>query len=266
MTQIVLHEAEEALESDNYELAEEKLNMISPDAVDEALLYEIKDKKAKVILSQGRYIEADALYAEMPQTEEIVTLRAQLFYESRILPCVAMIQDNLIFPESFVLEEALLSESGGILDESQSNDEQEVYVYGEPTVLLHYRAQSRGGSMVDGFVRFTWNNGRYNMGTDIDTLTVDEEVPALYDYMDNSERSEYWAEQSEIAAINLALLMRSWFENHDMDRMNAVIQAGCAENVQMIGYNEIVPQPTPRIVTVTPAPTALNESEDDNVN
>ena len=38
--------------------------------------------------------------------------------------------------------------------------------------------------------------------------------------------------------------------------MNAVIKGGFADEVQMIQYNEIVPQPTPRIEMVTPKPTS----------
>lgn len=255
VTQIVLYEAEAALDAGDFVLAEKKIAMLPPDAIDAALLYEINTQKAAAILGQGRYIEADALYAELEQTEEVKLSREKLFFETRVLYCAAMLQDTLLFPETLVLEEVLLRYESN-LDKNQSTDTQEVYVYGEPAVLLHYRAQSRGGTMVDGFVRFTWGNSGYKMGMIVDTLEVDDELPWNYDYMDAAERTEYHTKQIEICEINLALLSGGWFETYDMKRMNDVIKGGFADEVQPIQYNEIVPQPTPRIKTVTPKPTS----------
>ena len=255
VTQIVLYEAEAALDAGDYVLAEKKIAMLPPDAIDADLLYEINTQQAVAILGQGRYIEADALYAELEQSEEIKLLREKLFYESRVLHCAATLQDTLLFPETLVLEEVLLQNDYN-LDEDQSTDTQKVYVYGEPLVLLHYRAQSRGGSMVDGFVRFIWEDYGYEMGPSVDTLKVDDDTPWNYDDMDADERKQYHAEQLEIAEINLSLYFGGWFETYDIERMNAVIKGGFADEVQMIQYNEIVPQPTPRIEMVTPKPTS----------
>ena len=71
--------------------------MLPPDAIDADLLYEINTQQAVAILGQGRYIEADALYAEMGrlEDEEIKLLREKLFYESRVLHCAATLQDTL---------------------------------------------------------------------------------------------------------------------------------------------------------------------------
>lgn len=254
VTQIVLHEAEAALDTGDYVLAEKKIAMLPPNAIDAELLYQINTQQAAAILGQGRYVEADALYAELEQSEEIKQLREKLFYESRVLYCSAILQDTLLFPETLVLEEVLLRNTSD-LDKEQSNDTQEVYVYKEPTVLLHYRAQSRGGSMVDGFVRFFWENQTYEKQLSVDTLKVDEEEPWDFEYMDSNEKMEYYAEQGEIASINLSLLYGGWFETYDMDRMNAVIKGGHAKDVQLIGYNEIVSQPTPRIEMISPEPS-----------
>lgn len=255
VTQIVLHEVEDALDAGDYVLAEKKIAMLPPDAVDADLLYKINTQQAAALLSQGRYVEADALYAELEQSEEIKLLREKMFYESRVLYCAATLQETLLFPETLSLEEVLLK-NGSDLDEEQSTDTEKVYVYGEPTVLLHYSAQSRGGSMVDGFVRFIWGDDGYERGPSVDTLKVDDETPWNYDYMDADERLEYHEEQMEIAEINLSLLYGGWFETYDMERMNAVIKGGFTDKVEMIQHNEIVPQPTPRVVTITPEPTA----------
>lgn len=256
--QIVLHEAEEALDAGDYVLAEKKISMLPPDAIDADLLYEINTQQAIAILGQGRYTEADALYAELEQSEDIKQLREKLFYESRVLYCSAVLQDTLLFPETLALEEVLLHNSSE-LDNEQSNDTQEVYVYKEPTILLHYRAQSRGGSMVDGFVRFIWEKNDYEKGPSVDTLKIDEETPWNYDSMDADERKQYREEQLEIAEINLSLFSSGWFETYDMKRMNAVIKGGFADKVQIIPNNEIVPQPTPRIEMVTPEPSSSPE-------
>lgn len=255
VTQIVLYEAEAALDAGDYVLAEKKISMLPADAIDAELLYEINTQQAVAILGQGRYIEADALYAELEQSEEVQLLREKLFYESRVLHCAAMLQDTLLFPETLVLEEVLLK-SDSNLDEDQSNDTQEVYVYCEPIILLHYRAQARGGSMVDGIVRFMWEDYGYEMGLSVDTLEVDDDTPWDYDYMTATEKQEYHAEQLEIAEIKLSLYFGGWFETYDMERMNAVIKGGFADEVKMIQHNEIVPQPTPRIKMVTPKPTS----------
>lgn len=259
VTQIVLHEVEVALDAGDFVLAEKKIAMLPSDAVDAGLLYEINTQQASAILGQGRYTEADALYAELEQSEETKQLREKLYYETRVLHCSAMLQDTLLFPETLVLEEVLLQTSS-YLDEEQSTDAQEVYVYGEPTVLLHYSAQARGGSMVDGFVRFLWEDNAYAMQPRVDTLEVDDEYPWDYDYMDADERLEYHKEQLEIAEINLSLYLGGWFETYDLNRMNAVIKGGFADAVQLIQHNEIVPQPTPRIKTITPEPTLASES------
>lgn len=255
VTQIVIHEAEEALNMGDYALAEKKIAMLPSQAIDAELLYAVNSQKATAILGQGRYIEADALYAELEQTEDIRLLREKLFYESRVLQCAALLQDNLIFPESLVLDEVLLKNSS-TKDKAQSNETQEVYVAGEPTILLHYRAQSRGGSMVDSFVRFLWENNSYVMKPIVNTLTADKETPWNYEYMDFDEQMEYLEEQKEIAEINLALLFGGWFETYDLSRLNAVIKSGFANKVQMIDYNDIVPQPTPRINLLAPEPTS----------
>ena len=255
VSQIVLYEAEAALDAGDYVLAEKKIALLPPDSIDAELIYEINTQQATAILGQGRYIEADALYAELPQTDDIKILREQLFFESRILPCAAMIQDSLLFPETLSLEEVLLYFSS-VKDESISNDEQDIYIYSEPEILFHYRAQSRGGSTVDGFVRFTWEDSTYEMQASVDTLELDDEKPWDYEDMDEDEKKQYHTEQLEIATINLSLMWGNWFESFDMDRLNAVIEGGYAEDVQMIAYNEIVPQPTPRIVEITPRPTS----------
>lgn len=255
VTQIVLYEAEQALDAGDYLLAEKKISMLPSDAIDAELLYEINTQQAAALLGQGRYIEADALYAELEQTEDIILLREKLFYESRVLNCSAILQDTLLYPETLVLEEVLLSTSD-CLDEEQSNDTQKVYIPEEPTVLLHYCAQTRGGNMSDGFVRFLWEDNAYVEQISVDTLKTDDDEPWNYEYMDAEERMEYHEEQMEIATINLSLYLDNWFETYDMERLNAVIKAGYAEKVQLIPNNEVVPLPTPRIVDVTPKPTS----------
>lgn len=251
VAQIVLYEAQSALEAEDYALAEKKIALLPANAaIDPDTLYKINMQLATAILGQGRYIEADALYEKLAQSEEVKLTREKFFYESRVLYCCNKLQDVLIFPESLVLEEVLLADDD-TLDEEQSTDEKKVYVYEEPIVLLHYRVKSRGGSMTDGFVRFLWKENDYEMQKILDSLETDDRN---LENMDADERREYGKETWERANIQYDLVAKVWFETYDMGRLNAVIKNGFTDNVQMIQRNEIVPQPTPRIVMVTPKP------------
>jgi len=234
---LLIQQAEEAFKAGNYELAAERINMVSPNAVDADLLYDINMRQAVELLKQGRYFEADALYSKLPQTEEIKAIREKLFYETRILACVSILEDTLDDPESLVLEEAVLLSGSTTLDESRSTDEQAYYMIGEPTCILHYRARNYHGYMTNGFVRFKWNGSEYDMGVKVSTLTMSGSLSQQ--------------ENAEIGSIKIALA-GTWIGEYDINRMNTVIRGGYADKTQLLDYNEVVPEPTPRIVQLIP--------------
>ncbi|MBR5344217.1 MAG: hypothetical protein IK127_00130 [Clostridia bacterium] len=64
--------------------------------------------KADELRAQGKYVEADAVYAKLGQTSEIQGIRKDLFYESRVLHCALLLKNTLIVPESLKIREALV--------------------------------------------------------------------------------------------------------------------------------------------------------------
>ena len=267
LAQVCIVEAREAISSGNFALAEEKLERVSSKAVPDELLEEFNMQKANALLGQGRYIEADEFYASLEQTEEITELRKQLFYESRVLQCALQTRDNLIFPESMVLNEAICIYGGKGKNESLSTDDIEVMEYKQPTVVLHYSAKTRGGGVTDGYQRYSWDvddNG-YRQHRSVDSLTPDRTVPSYVEYMDSSEQLEYFEQQIEITEIGLELY-DPWemsLDDDQLERVNAALQGTQEKTVDFIPNNEIVPLPTPESVQVTPEPEATETPEDD---
>ena len=257
LAQICVAEAKEAITSGNYSLAEEKLKKISPDSVPNELLEKINKQKADVLLGQGRYIEADEYYASLEQTDEIIALRKNLFFESRVLQCALRTKNDLIFPESMVLSEALCLNGGKSKNNDLSTDEVEVTEYNQPTILLHYRAKTRGGSVTDGFQRYTWNvnSKSYTQKVSVDSLKTDEKTPSYVEYMSSSEQLEYYEKQMEIAIINIDLFSASVIlDDEQLTRVNGALQGTTSKSIDFIPNNEIVPLPTPERVQVTPKP------------
>lgn len=259
LVQICIADAKEAISSGNFSLAEEKLKSISSEAIPKELLEEINKQKANALLGQGRYIEADQYYASLIQTEEIVELRKQLFYESRVLQCALRTKDNLIFPESMIISEAICLNGGTSKNTSLSTDEIQVNEYKQPTIVLHYRAKARGGSVTDGFQRYIWdvNSKTYDQRVSVNSLTADKTPPSYVEYYDAEEQREYYAEQLEISSMNLALMLNGWemsLDDNQLQRVNLALQGTTAKRVDFIPNNEIVPLPTPESVQVTPNP------------
>lgn len=259
LSKIGLEEALTALKSGDLDLAEEKLAFVSLEYISPEMLYSLNTQKAEACLLNGMYAEADALYAELEQTPEIVEIRKEIFEESRVLQCALMVKDALIYPDSIRIEEVAYFEPRSSVDESQSTDETEVRVFNEPDILLHYSAQNRGGGSSDGFVMFDWNDGEYEMGTMVDDLDTEDEPPSYYDY---EERKEFYSENEAKLIIQMALLSFSYdlFEDERLERLT-VAAANCKDaTVELIPYNEVVPQPTPEIIQLTPALSSTPES------
>lgn len=258
LAQICIAEAKEAMASGNYSLAEEKMKSVSPDAIPKELSEELNKQKANALLGQGRYVEADQYYASIEQTDDVIELRKQLFYESRCLQCALQTKENLIFPDSMELKEAVCLHSGTEKNESASTDEIEVREYKQPEILLHYQAKTRGGSVTDGFQRYTWSikTQSYSQHVSVDSLTSDKTTPSYVEYLDASEQLEYYEKQGEIARINLLLIL-GYDESLDdiqLKRVNAALQGTSVKNIDIIPNNEIVPLPTPETVQITPKP------------
>ena len=258
LAQICIAEAKEAIASGNYALAEEKMKAVSSDSIPKELFDEINKQKADALLGQGRYTEADQYYASLEQTDDVIQLRKDLFYESRILYCALQTKDTLIFPESMTLKEAVCLYGGTEKNESESTEEIEVREYRQPEILLHYQAKTRGGSVTDGFQRYSWNmkTQSYSQNVSVDSLSTDKTTPSYVEYLDASEQLEYYEKQREISLINLSLMLGfdASLDDNQLKRVNAAIQGTSSTNIEMIPNNEIVPLPTPEKVQITPKP------------
>ncbi len=55
-------------------------------------------EKADELRTEGKFAQADAIYAELEQTNEIKEIRRDLFYESRVLHCADMLKRSLLRP------------------------------------------------------------------------------------------------------------------------------------------------------------------------
>lgn len=209
--------------------------------------------KAAALLEQGDYVGADKIYARMGKSEENLEMREQLFYESRILNAAKAVQDFLLFPDTMILSEILIW-ADEELDESVSTDTQKVYSNIEPEILLHYLAQSRGGSMTDGYVCVFWDDGEYQAGRSVDDLTVKDELPWYMESDDFEAKMDFWSEQIVKGEILDKVYRKMQIGSFNMERCNALLKATFGKKVEMIPAGEIVVTPTPRVVVVTPKP------------
>lgn len=206
---------------------------------------------AAELLEKGDYIGADHLYAQLPQTEENELLREQLYYESRIIAAAKAQQENLLFPDSMVIAEIAVFEDF-YFDEANSTETNKTYNYNEPTVLLHYLAKSKGGSMVDGFVEIDWEEGVYDPGTSVPDLSPKSSVPSYL--TDPQDRKDFADEQIYKAFIIEKLQTGKQIGVFDLERCNNVLVSSFGYDVKLIPAGESIVTPTPYTVIITPKP------------
>ena len=260
LAQICIKEAQDAIKSGDLTTAENKLQNIAADKIPAELLNEIYEQKAILLLNQGKYLEADNYYATLEQTEEIVSLRRQLFYESRALHCALQTKNNLLFPESMQLSEIVMQSDGGFSKNyDKSTDAEEIHEYSQPAVLLHYRAQTRGGSITDSFQRYSWDveSNSYKQNISVDSLKTNDTTPYWVESAAAEERRRYHSEQLEIAVIGYDLYSGYFdlmFNDEQIERVNKALQGTASKESDFIPNNELFPMQTPQIIQVTPKP------------
>ena len=189
--------------------------------------------KADELRDEGKFAQADAAYAKLEQTNEIKEIRRDLFYESRVLHCADMLKKSLLRPESLVLREAGIGE---LLDQH------------EPSVVLHYTAQTSGGYTVDYYLYFSWEDYDYKMGTSVTTLDSDR-IPS---YLSKDERLQWMHDQIMIKYVSFSKIL----DNDELNEISNLLSHG-SYNTGIVGYSDVVPMPTPR-------PTKAPESEIDD--
>lgn len=210
-------------------------------------------EQAAELLANGNYIEADRLYSRLPKSDENMLLREQLFYESRIVAAAKAQQETLLFPDSMIISEVIIFEDF-VYDEAKSTETNKVYYNNEPTILLHYLAKSKGGSMVDGFVTIDWEDGMYEAGTSVSDLTVEDSLPWYIDSTDYEAQMDFWSEQIVKGSIVEQLYTEKRIGVFDLERCNDVLSSSFGRDVKIIPAGSIVVTPTPNAETVTPKP------------
>lgn len=210
-------------------------------------------EQAAELLSKGDYLEAERLYARLPRTEENNLLREQLYYESRIVAAAKANQKKLLFPDSMMISEAFIFETSGY-DATASTETNEINSYTEPDIVLHYLAKSKGGSMVDGYVKCYWEDGIYKAAPSVPDLTLETSLPWYIDNTDYAEALDFWAEQNRKGFILDLLMTDNQIGVFDLDRCNSVLTASIGHDVKLIPAGNVVVTPTPYTVTVTPKP------------
>lgn len=210
-------------------------------------------EQAAELLANGNYIEADRLYSRLPKSDENILLREQLYYESRIVAAAKAEQENLLFPDSMIISEVVVFEDYNY-DVAASTDVNNVYNYSEPTILLHYLAKSKGGSMVDGYVNVYWEDGIYAPGTSVSDLTTEDSLPWYIDSTDYEAQKDFWNEQIVKSSIVMQLYTDKRIGVFDLERCNSVLTSSFGHDVKLIPAGEMVVTPTPYAVAVTPKP------------
>ena len=176
--------------------------------------------------SQGKFVEADKIYAQLEQTSEIQGIRKDLFYESRALHCALLLKNTLIVPESLKIREAVVSTP------SSSGD--------QPSVILHYTASSSGGYTVNKYVYFAGSAYSYEMYASVDTLDSDS-IPS---YLDRTERLNWLR---TIQLINLSLYSQQIVMNdNQLNEINTILTDDKIRSMGFVDYGSAVPRPTPR--------------------
>lgn len=165
---------------------------------------------------QGRYIEADKLYGKLGENEDSTNVREQFFYESRILLAAQLVREKLVFPETISLQEAIVlkGEDGE-----------------EPNILLHYLAQSRGGSMVDGFSMVRWEDNAYSAGRLLSDLEVASSQPW---YISDEDAYDFWTEQLAKAKILEEISEKESIGTFDLSRVNKALKSTNGKQSEII--------------------------------
>lgn len=206
--------------------------------------------KAISMVQNGKYAEADEYLSGLEASDEVYALRKEAFYESRILWCAYRTKDNLLFPETMRLLEAICY-NGGETEYDDENQTPMIY-YNQPAVLIHYQAQNKGGTISEGYQRFTWDREKndYIQHKSVDTLETDSTEPYWLKSASVDEQLEYYDGQMEISLINLEIsrlnLVGGWemsCDDEQLDKLNIILQKVKSKNITIPYNNEFVPDP-----------------------
>lgn len=193
-------------------------------------------QQADELLAENRLTEAEALYAQLPQDDEIRALRTRLFKETRVIHCAVMLKNSLIHPDSLQIREAAVCEpSLAVDDDGHILDS----VYGQPDIILHYTARSQGGYTVNKYVLFDGMPDGYCQRTPVDDLESDP--PS---YLSNVEKRDYVAGR---LYINVAMMGEyTLLTDSELADVNTVVSGTNKRYYEFAPFSDLIPRPTPR--------------------
>ena len=182
LAQITLAEIEECIKSGDYSGAERKMKSVPEGLVSPELKAELALKQAEAYMIQGKYDEADQTLSGIEQTEEVVTLREELSYESRVFSCIKAIKKILKNPDSLSIYDVTFYKTTK-KDEKASTEENPVYVDTEPSCVMHYGAQNGFGGNTTSYALFDWGTDEYEFVGSVNSLDEDDLNDKSDDYL-----------------------------------------------------------------------------------
>lgn len=195
LVQITLAEIEECIKSGDYSGAERKMQSVPAGSISPELKAELASKQAEAYMIQGKYAEADEMLAGIEQTDEVVKLREELSYESRVFSCIKAIKKILKNPDSLSIYEVTFHKETK-KDEEASTEENPVYVDTEPSCVMHYGAQNGFGGNTTSYALFTWGGEEYEFAGSVNSLNADDL---------NEKSDDYFYDLLSLYAIEAAM-------------------------------------------------------------
>ena len=202
--------------------------------------------EADRLRAQGKLVEAEALYATLPQDEEIVSIRKDLYYESRVLHCALQVRESLLFPETFILRDAYVDKTPDFCYDRHTNISSSVA--SQPDVILRFSTQTNGGNIVSKYIVCTGNIRGYSIGYFMDSLG-DDKTP---DNLSLDEQYDFASQSLKLYWLSVYPSDFRILTNTQVARLNSIIAETIEPDVGFVDFNDLMPRPTP---TPTPIPT-----------
>ena len=207
--------------------------------------------EAERLRAEGKLVEAEALYATLPQNEEIESIRKDLYYESHVLQCALQVRESLLFPETFILRDAYIDKTP---DFSYDRHGTSSTVASQPDVILRFSAQTNGGNIVSKYIVCTGNIGGYSLGYFMDSMG-DDKTP---DDLSIDEQFDFAVQSWKLHVLIIASSEFKILTNTQVAKLNGIIAKTIEPEVGFVDFNDLMPRPTPTptpIPTPTPTPT-----------
>lgn len=148
------------------------------------IIYDVKVIKPKntyneamELLENGKYEDANKLLNSITGYKDVVDIKKQIKWESRVYECITDLKQYLKNPDSLQVYEVAFYDGykSGISDNTKTAMEGVMKLTGgEPVCVIRDGGQNGFGGNTTGYSVFLYNNGSYKYVGDCDTLDEDE--------------------------------------------------------------------------------------------